>query len=168
MVTVSRTAIFPCTSTAVDSLGTREMDQYFQASYRTTRVANLDTRRQILALYEHSIRLSRQAVRQLGARNVEGALQGLWRCGRCIEELQSALNFPAGEEIAINLWRLYEYARVNVERAGECLDAAPLEDVLFVLEALRDGWVQMLGCQRRSRRAVVRTYREPIQRGRVC
>ena len=144
------------------------MDQHFRPSYRTTRVANLDTRRQILALYEHSIRLSRQAVIQFRARNVQGALEELWHCERCIEELQSALNFPAGEEIAINLWHLYEYARLNVELAGECLDSSPLEDVLFVLEALRDGWIQMLDCQRRGRNPVVRTFREPMQRGRVC
>jgi len=144
------------------------MEHVFHPGYRTTRVANLDARRQILALYERSIRLSRQAVTQFGLRNVQGALEQLWHCERCLAELQSALNFPQGEEIAVNLWHLYEYARVNVGLAGEYLDSRPLEDVLFVLEALRDGWIQLLGRQRRKRNLVVRTYREPVQPGRVC
>jgi len=144
------------------------MEYAFHPGYRTTRVADLDARRQILALYERSIRLSRQAVKQFGLRNVPGALEQLWHCERCLAELQSALNFPQGEEIAVNLWRLYEYARVNVGLAGEYLDSRPLEDVLFVLEALRDGWVQLLGRQCRKRSLVVRTYREPVQPGRVC
>jgi len=136
--------------------------------YRTTRVDNLDTRRQILALYERSISLSRGAVTQLRVKDVPGALEQLWSCERCLAELQAALNFPQGEEIAVNLWHLYEYARVNVELASENLDSRPLEDVLFILEALRDGWLQILGRQIRKRNLVVRTYREPVQSGHVC
>jgi flagellar biosynthetic protein FliS len=144
------------------------MERASLLGYRTTRIVNLDTRRQILALYERSISLSRAAVTQLRVKDVQGALEQLWRCERCLAELQAALNFPQGEEIAVNLWHLYEYVRVNVELAGEHLDSTPLEDVLFVLEALRDGWIQLLGRQARRRNLVVRTYREPVQPGHVC
>jgi flagellin-specific chaperone FliS len=53
------------------------MDRSAVLTYRTTRVANLDTRRQVLALYERSIQLSKQAVTRFGAQDVEGALEQL-------------------------------------------------------------------------------------------
>jgi flagellar protein FliS len=144
------------------------MDRSAVLTYRTTRVANLDTRRQVLALYERSIQLSKQAVTRFGAQDVEGALERLDQCERCVGELQSALNFFEGEEIAINLWRLYQFAREGLERASVRLDEKPLEDVLFILESLRDGWMQVVGFKHSARTVIVRTYREPTQPSILC
>jgi flagellar protein FliS len=137
-------------------------------SYRTTRVANLDTRRQVLALYDRSIQLSKQAVVRFGLRDVAGALERLDQCAKCVGELQGALNFYDGEEIAVNLWRLYELAQEAIGRAGQQQNEKPLEDVLFILETLRDGWMQVLGLKRTARTVIVRTYREPTQVSLFC
>ena len=144
------------------------MDRSAILSYRTTRVANLDIRRQVLALYERSIQLSKQAANQFSAENVEGALERLGQCERCVGELQSALNVFEGEEIAINLWRLYQVARDGLERACLEQDQRPLEDVLFILETLRDGWMQVISFRGAERAVIIRTYREPTQAGICC
>ena len=146
----------------------RLMDRSGILSYRTTRVANLDARRQVLALYERSIELSRQAATQFNAHNVDSALERLGECERCLGELQGALNFFEGEEIAVNLWRLYEFARERLERAGVEQDDGPLEDVLFILETLRDGWMQVVGLGVRKTAVIVRTYREPTKASICC
>jgi flagellar protein FliS len=149
-------------------IGERDMDRSVVLSYRTTRLANLDTRRQVLALYERSIQLSKQAVSQFNAQDVDGALERLEQCVRCVSELQAALNFFDGEEIAVNLWRLYQFAREGLERAGLERDEKPLEDVLFILETLRDGWMQIVGLTASRRAVIVRTYREPTQASVCC
>jgi hypothetical protein len=82
-------------------------------AYRTTRVAKLDKPRQVLAP-----QLSTWAVKRLGEHDVEGAHERWGQCERCVIDLQSALNRLEGEELAVNLWLLYQCARQNLERAG--------------------------------------------------
>jgi len=136
-------------------------------SYRTTHLERADHGQQVLAVYDQAIQMARSGIGHLTKGNRGQALDPLFGANRYVAALETALDFPHGEEIAVNLWRLYEFVRESLQVA--CEDGTPgaAEDALFVLESLRDGWLQWVDRNRGSA-AIVCTYREPMDDGLSC
>jgi flagellar protein FliS len=63
------------------------------------------------------------------------------RAVRIVEEgLRSALNVPAGGELARNLQELYAYLTTRITLANLRNDEAMLEECTRLVEPLRDAW----------------------------
>lgn len=57
--------------------------------------------------------------------------------------LSSALDFDSGSEVVVNLGQLYDYCADCLYRAGVTLDVAKVDEVIGLLNVLRDGWQGM-------------------------
>lgn len=136
-------------------------------SYRTTHLERADHGQQVLAVYDQAIRMAQSGIVHLAKGNRRQALDPLFGANRYVAELETALDFPHGEEIAVNLWRLYEFVRESLQVAWEDGTPGAAEDALFVLESLREGWLQWVDRKKPSR-AIVCTYREPLAEGLSC
>lgn len=67
----------------------------------------------------------------------------LIRCQNIITELTVSLDMDRGEEIAKNLFRLYEYMNHRLIDANIKKDEEPVKEVIKLLEILREGWVSI-------------------------
>ncbi|RMF85995.1 MAG: hypothetical protein D6739_03790 [Nitrospirae bacterium] len=137
-------------------------------AYRTTHLEGLDQGYQVLAVYDQAIHMARAAAARLAGREAGDVLGPLREASACVAALQEALDFLRGEEVAVNLWRLYEFVRTSLERAWEEGDAEAAEDALFVLESLRDGWRRWTREAAGATGPVVCTYREPVCEAVIC
>lgn len=136
-------------------------------SYRTVRLERAGHGQQVLAAYDQAIQMARSGIFHLTKGDRREALDPLFGANRYVAELETALDFPHGEEIAVNLWRLYEFVRESLQAAWEQGTPGAAEDALFVLESLRDGWLQWVD-RRPGSAAIVCTYREPMDTGLSC
>ncbi len=136
-------------------------------TYRTTHLERADRGQQVLAVYDQAIRRARNGIVHLTRGDRRQALDPLFEANRYVAELEGALDFPHGEEIAVNLWRLYEFVRESLQVAWEEGTPGAAEDALFVLESLREGWLQWVD-RKRGPGAIVCTYREPVEEGLSC
>jgi flagellar protein FliS len=135
--------------------------------YRTTHLERADHGLQVLAVYDQAIQMAQSGIVHLAKGNRRQAIDPLFGANRSVAELETALDFPHGEEIAVNLWRLYEFVRESLQEAWEDGTPGAAEDALFVLESLRDGWLQWVD-RKRGATAIVCTYREPTDEGLNC
>ena len=135
--------------------------------YRTTHLERADHGQQVLAVYDQAIQMARSGIVHLTQGDRRQALDPLFGANLHVAELETALDFPHGEEIAVNLWRLYEFVRESLQEAWEDGTPGAAEDALFVLESLRDGWLQWVD-RKRGAAAIVCTYREPMDEGLSC
>lgn len=76
------------------------------------------------------------------AGDIENANNHLLRAQAIVTELYSSLDVDKGGEIAQNLQRLYDFMYSSLVQANMKKDKAPLDQVLLVLQPIRDGWVE--------------------------
>ncbi|RMF78523.1 MAG: hypothetical protein D6739_11730, partial [Nitrospirae bacterium] len=119
-------------------------------------------------VYDQAIHRARAAAARLAGREEGEVLELLREASACVAALEEALDFLHGEEVAVNLWRLYEFVRSSLERAWEEADASAAEDALFVLESLRDGWRRWTRQAGRTGGPVVCTHLEPVREAAIC
>ena len=62
-----------------------------------------------------------------------------------IGELQTALDFEKGGEIAVSLDRLYDYLLRRLTEANANRDPAPLEEIIRLLGMLESAWQEVKG-----------------------
>ena len=94
----------------------------------------------ILILYRGAIDNLKRARLHFDQDNIEQRVQCINRAVGMIGELQSALDFERGKEIASHLGRLYSYMQgrlidANLKRQPEAVD-----EVAKLLEILRSAW----------------------------
>lgn len=77
------------------------------------------------------------------AKRFELKARSLERCVDMLNGLSSALDFDAGGELVINLARLYDYCAHRLQEAGFRLDPALVDEVVGLLNTLRNGWQGM-------------------------
>jgi flagellar protein FliS len=73
-------------------------------------------------------------------RRYEAKAASLGKCIDIINGLASALDFDAGGEVVANLGRLYDYCANRLHEAGVQLDVAIVDEVIRLLEIIRQGW----------------------------
>lgn len=74
-----------------------------------------------------------------------------------IDQLRSSLNLQAGGELAANLDQLYEYMCRQLLRATVENNIALLDEVVKLMQDLRDSWIRIPREQRRAPGATVGT-----------
>ncbi|MCP9470679.1 MAG: flagellar export chaperone FliS [Nitrospira sp.] len=115
--------------------------------YRQTQVMTSSRVQIVVLLYDaavQSIELGRRAIETNAAAD-KGRFLG--RAISIIGELDSALDYEQGGEIARSLHRLYEYALAELVGANARNDARNLEGVLRCLNVLREAWREVAAQQ---------------------
>lgn len=69
------------------------------------------------------------------------------KCVEIINGLSSSLDFEQGGDVVENLARLYDFCAARLHGAGIKMDPAMLDEVVEILNTIRQGW---LGVQARN------------------
>ena len=122
----------------------------YQAYYKTN-VQTSDQLSLIIMLYDGLIRFMKKAIVKIEQGEVEEAHNYLMRAKEIISELVSTLKVDAGGEIANNLKELYLYSFKKIVEANLKKDPAMIQEVIHLMDNLRQGWVQMKAEQNRQK-----------------
>lgn len=113
------------------------------STYQKNQVQTVSQERLVLMLYEGAKKFLSKSIKALEEKNIQDSNTYLQRSQNIIAELMSGINFEAGE-IAQNLYSLYEYMHYRLIQANLKKEKEPVEEVLNMVEELRDTWMQML------------------------
>lgn len=109
-------------------------------AYLESRILSADRLELVSILYEHAIASVEEAVGHLEKGDIRARSRAISKSLAIIIELENALNYDAGGEIAANLGRLYRYMRERLTVANVKQDAAPLLEVGRLLKTVGEAW----------------------------
>ena len=115
--------------------------QYSQVQIKTASKGKL-----IVMLYQGSIRFMKKAILLLDQKDMEGKGNALIRAQDIILELLYALDqqlIEQGDELALNLQRLYLYSYRRLVHANVHMEKEPIEEVIGLMENLLAAWEQV-------------------------
>lgn len=107
--------------------------------YRNNQIYTSTPAELVMALFDGALRFVRQAAAALECGELDEAHRFLDRAQEILTELTVALDFKQ-EEIAQNLFSLYEYINSLLVKANVGRDAGPLEGAAKILLSLREAW----------------------------
>ena len=108
--------------------------------YRNTELQSRTPLELVAMLYDGAIRFTTQAREAVQRRDIPARREAVSRAIAIISELQSTLDVERGGEVAASLDRLYAFVIERLLAASFKQDPAPLDEVLAVLNTLREGW----------------------------
>ena len=114
------------------------------AQYQKTQIETADHGKLLLMLYDGALRFLGRAGKALEDKDMEKASQNLLRTQDIVAELMSSLDIDSGE-IAVSLFRLYEYLYYLLVQANMKKDKDLLPQVESMLIELRDTWQKVVG-----------------------
>lgn len=114
------------------------------AQYQKNQVETADQGKLILMLYEGAVRFLEGSRKALQEGELQKAHHNLVCAQDILAELMSSLDLEAGD-VAVSLFRLYDYMHNLLVQANVKKDAEPLEQVEKMLLELRDAWKESLG-----------------------
>ena len=115
---------------------------HYATQYREMEVKTADQFELVLLLYKgaaYHLNLARQHILR---KEIEQRLKALNKAAAMIGELQTALDFEKGGEIASSLNQLYSYMLRQLWIANSKQDVLPIEEVLKLLSTLQSAWEQ--------------------------
>ena len=114
------------------------------AQYQRTQVETADQGKLLLMLYEGALRFVGRARNALQEKNGEAANNNLVRSQEIVAELMASLDLEAGD-VAVSLFRLYEYMHYLLVQANINKDETALDQVEAMLGELKEAWSSALG-----------------------
>jgi flagellar protein FliS len=124
--------------------------QLAQQQYVTTQVGTADRLQLVIMLYDGAISFLGQAKERMAAQDAAGKGLLIGRALDIIAELNASLNFQAGQELATNLFHLYNFMTSHLTKANLNWDLQALEEVLTMLQQLRETWAEVAQRDRRA------------------
>ena len=121
--------------------GYRQHNQYNQVQIKTANSGKL-----IVLLYQGAIRFMKRALMLLEKKDLEGKGNALIRAQDIILELLYSLDqglLDQGDELAMNLQRLYLYSYRRLIHANLRMDADAVDEVIKLMENLLEAWEQI-------------------------
>ena len=123
--------------------GYKQHNQYNQVQIKTANKGKL-----IVMLYQGAIRFMKRALMLLERKDMEGKGKALIRAQDIILELLYSLDqdlLDQGDELALNLQRLYLYSYRRLVHANVHLDTDTVNEVIKLMENLLQAWEQVAG-----------------------
>jgi flagellar secretion chaperone FliS len=127
-----------------------KQQQLAHQQYVTTQVGTADRLQLVIMLYDGAISFIGQARQKM--LDKESAAKGVLisRALDIIAELNASLNFQAGKELATNLFHLYNFMTGHLTKANLNWDLQALDEVLEMIQKLREAWVEVANRSRRG------------------
>ena len=113
-------------------------------AYRRASVITADPKRLVLMCYEGAIRNLKIAKAKYVSRDYEEKARALVKAQDFICELNSALDFEKGGEIASNLQALYNYMMHHLTEADLKKDLKAMDHIIWMLVELKSAWEEIL------------------------
>lgn len=116
---------------------------YAYNAYKNNQVNTASKSKLVLMLYDGAIKNLKLAEMSIENKEVEKVNTYLTKAQDIIAEFMSTLNFEAGEDIAKNLYQLYDYCYNKLIRANIDKDIQGVQEVRKYMQELRDTWAQI-------------------------
>jgi flagellar secretion chaperone FliS len=113
-------------------------------AYQRTGVLTADPKRLVLMCYEEAIRNLKIAKAKYISRDYEEKARALIKAQDFICELNSALDFKNGGEVASNLRALYNYMMLCLTEADLKRDLRVIDHIIWMLMELKSAWEEIL------------------------
>jgi len=110
------------------------------AAYQQADVSTADPLKLVIMCYDGAISNLRVARDSIAARELERKSDAFDRASDFIGELNRALDFERGGEIAQNLHALYNYMLRRIMEANIRLETETVDEIVGLLEELRSAW----------------------------
>ncbi|MEE2657340.1 MAG: flagellar export chaperone FliS [Candidatus Latescibacterota bacterium] len=114
-----------------------------QQKYSTVQIKTANKGKLIVMLYQGAVRFMKKALLQMENKDMEGKGNSLIRAQDIILELLYALDenlIKDGNELALNLQRVYLYCYRRLVHANVHLDIKAIEEVIELLGNLLEAW----------------------------
>ena len=118
-----------------------------RGGYKQVQIQTSNKGQLIVMLYQGAIRFMKKAIILLEQKDMEGKGNNLIKAQDIILELLYALDqnmLESGNELALNLQRLYLYSYRQLVQANIHMDPKPIEEVIALLTNLLDAWEQVV------------------------
>lgn len=112
--------------------------------YRRTEIETASPAKLLLMLYDGAIRRLDRARRCIDTADMAGAHDHLVRTQDIILELMLSLDWDVGGEIPARLHSLYDFMYRRLVEANIRKDTLPINEVLSLLEQLRQTWSEVI------------------------
>lgn len=113
--------------------------------YKLAQIETATPERLIVMLYEGAIKFLHLAAQALENRQWETSNRNILRVEAILLELMNVLDMELGEELAQNLYNLYDYMYRTLVRANIEHKAEAVREVIGLLENLRSAWDEVAG-----------------------
>ena len=111
------------------------------AKYKEVQIKSATKENLVIMAYDGAIKFLNRAREAFKNKDYEDINNNILRTQAIISEMMVSLNFEEGKEIAINLFRLYEYMNYRLTYVNIKKDPEPLDEIIELLLTLRDGWL---------------------------
>lgn len=98
----------------------------------------------LIMLYDGAIRFLLIAKKAIAEKDLEKSHKNLLKAQHIIQEFMNSLDMEIGGEMAVNLYRLYEYLHYRLVQANIKKDAAMIDEVLQHLKSLKATWEEAI------------------------
>lgn len=112
-------------------------------AYLSQQLAGLSPARRVAMLYDKAIASLREAILAIDAGDIQRRWSANSLAGQIIETLWATLDLERGGEIAANLDRLYSFMLRHLSDVDMKNDPKPAQDVINLLEPLRQSWHEL-------------------------
>lgn len=119
-------------------------------NYQNTDIATADRGKLILMIYDHCLKWCNAAIDAIQRNDIESRTKAIFKVQDGITELQCALDFQKGGEVAKNLQRLYDFYNRHLSDANLKNSIQNVEEVKTMMSSLREAWVQCFENVRKS------------------
>ncbi len=97
----------------------------------------------VVKMYEGAIRFARRAADHHRSGEIKARGQALSRALAIVSELEHALDFEQGGEVARNLQSLYQFVNQRLVDANLQGDPKPIEEAVAILDRLLGAWQEI-------------------------
>lgn len=115
--------------------------------YQDMKVQTASPAQIMIMLYDGAIRFSLQAKKKIEEKDFEGKGVFISKTQAIIDELMNSLDFTIAPDLCTNLQKLYIYINERLTHANIQLDPEAMDEVIQLLNTLRDGWKQALASE---------------------
>ena len=117
--------------------------QSVHQQYMSTQVSTADRLQIVVMLYEGAISFLSQAKEKMANKDAPGKGLFIGKALDIIAELNASLNFVEGQEVAVNLFHLYNFLTGHITRANLNWDVDAVDHAITMLIQLRYAWLQV-------------------------
>jgi flagellar protein FliS len=112
-----------------------------QNKYQKTAVNTADPGKLVVMLYDGAVKYLLNAIDGIKEKDVEKKCNNVNRAYDIIQELQFALDMEQGGEIALNLYRLYQFMMTHLIKAKINKDGITMiQEVIDMMRKLNEAW----------------------------
>jgi flagellar protein FliS len=119
--------------------------------YKKHQIETASPEEVLIMLYDGAIRFLNIAKKAIADKDIEKSHHQLIKAQNIILEFMNSLDMEIGGEIAVNLFRLYEYLHYRLVQANIKKDVAMIDEVLDHLRSLKATWEEAILIARRER-----------------